>query len=563
MTRITRSWRQPSIYALALILKLAMAATPSVADAAVPIAASERPNFLIILADDLGFSDLGAFGGEISTPYLDRLANDGLRMTAMHAAPTCSPTRAMLLTGTDHHRAGLANMHELITPSQRGQPGYEGHLSANVVTVAQLLQDAGYRTLMSGKWHLGTAPSEDPANRGFERVFTLLEGGHNHFGKPNLPPPSLGGANYRENGKPVSIPEDFYSSDYFTDRLIQYLGEDGDRPFFAYLPFTAPHWPLHAPADVIARYEGRYDAGWEALWLERVQRQRQLGILPEHTDASPPDTLRDWNELSPEQRRKQARKMEIYAAMVERMDWNIGRLIDALRQSGRLENTVIVFLSDNGAAPDTLIGLQENVPGFPPTDEGDPSRWGGVDSMLAYGPQWAQAGTAPRRLYKSVITEGGLLTPTIIHYPAFARQGSATSEFATVMDVVPTLLDMAGVEHPAAVDGAAIEAVRGRSMLAFLQGQSQRIHPGDAVFGWELFGQRALHRGDWKIAWVSAPNGSGRWELYQLSEDPGERRDLSQQYPDRLREMVELWRQYADEMGIILEEQVVSPHTNL
>lgn len=532
--------------------------------------ASARPNFLVILADDLGFSDLGAFGGEITTPHLDRLARDGLRLTGLRTSPTCSPTRAMLMTGTDHHRAGLANMQELITPSQRGQPGYEGHLSANVITVAELLRDSGYHTMMSGKWHLGTAASENPAQRGFQRSFVLVEAGHNHFGKPNLPPPSLGGVHYTEDGEPVEIPEDFYSSDYFTDRLIDFLDEWTEGPFFAYLSFTAPHWPLQAPADVIARYEGRYDTGWEEIRQQRLERQQELGVLPPNTDWEPPSTLMNWQSLSPEQRQNQARKMEIYAAMVERMDWNIGRLLEALEERGELENTVVIFLSDNGAAPDTLANMAAKVPHFPPTEAGERKNWGGIDSLVAYGPQWAQVGTAPRRLYKSVITEGGLISPTIIHYPGFARQGTVESAFATVMDLVPTMLEMAGVSHPASVqepvDPAGkpvIEPLRGRSMLSFLQRHSERVHDAEAVFGWELFGQRALHQGDWKIAWVSEPNGSGRWELYHLPDDPGERHDRSAEYPERLQVMEQLWQDYADEMGIILEEQVVSPHTGL
>ncbi|NUN01541.1 MAG: sulfatase-like hydrolase/transferase, partial [Bryobacteraceae bacterium] len=285
-----------------------------VGGAGAPVAAAQ-PNILVILADDLGFSDLGAFGGEIATPHLDALAREGLRMTDFHTAATCSPTRAMLLSGTDHHRAGIANMGEMLTPAQRGKPGYDGYLSANVATVAELLRDAGYRTLMSGKWHLGTDPAQDPSRRGFERVFALLQAGHNHFGRERRTAANLGGgARYTEDGRPVEIPADFYSSDYFTSKLIAFLQEDTSRPFFAYLPFSAPHWPLHAPAETIAKYRGRYDAGWEALYRERIRRQRELGLLPKGAAAEElPATLRDWDTLDAEERRRQARKMEIYA----------------------------------------------------------------------------------------------------------------------------------------------------------------------------------------------------------------------------------------------------------
>lgn len=546
----------------ALLLGLMGSAATRAATAQTAPAAA-RPNILVILADDLGFSDLGAFGGEIATPHLDALAREGLRMTDFHTAATCSPTRAMLMSGTDHHRAGLANMGEMLTPAQRGQPGYEGYLSSSVVTLAELLRDAGYRTLMSGKWHLGTRPELDPAQRGFERVFALLQAGHNHFGRERRTAANLGGgARYTEDGRPVEIPPDFYSSDYFTTKLIEFLAEDTSRPFFAYLPFSAPHWPLHAPAETIAKYRDRYDSGWEALYRERVLRQRELGLLPKGAAAALPATLRDWDTLDPEQRRRQARKMEIYAAMVERLDWNVGRVLAALRTSGRLDNTVVVFFSDNGAAPDSIEGFAATVPNFPPTPAGEFTAWGSVDSMLSYGPNWAQASSAPRRLYKSTSAEGGITSPTIVRYPGFAHQGTIARTFATVMDLAPTFLELAGAAHPGTqYRGRTVEPLRGRSMLPFLRGRSARVHAEDEAIGWELFGQRALRQGRWKATYVSAPNGPGRWELFDLARDPGERRDLAVRQPARLARLTALWDDYAREMGVVLAEQVVSPWT--
>ncbi|HUH38072.1 MAG TPA: arylsulfatase [Spongiibacteraceae bacterium] len=525
-------------------------------------ASAAPPNFLVILADDLGYSDIGSFGGEIETPNLDQLAAEGLRMTGFHVASTCSPTRSMLLTGTDHHLAGIANMKELITPSQRGKPGYEGHLNDRVVTIAEVLSNNGYRTVMSGKWHLGATDATDPYARGFSRVFTLREGGHNHFGKPGLPPAEMGGANYTEDGRKVSLPEDFYSSDYFTDKLVQFLGEDRQQPFFAYLPFTAPHWPLHAPAETIAKYKGHYDQGWEVLLKKRLARQQALGLLPANADLSLPATLRDWESLSDEERRRQSRKMEIYAAMVDRMDWNIGRVIQALRDDGRLDNTVVIFLSDNGAAPDTLAGMLAKVDDFAPLEEGAFEDWGSADSMLAYGPNWAQAASAPYRLYKSTTAEGGLMSPTIIRYPGFVNAGGTDRRFATAMDLVPTFLEMAGAQHPAK-PGGKIEPVRGKSLLPLLTGDAGPVHSDSDAVGWELFGQRALRQGDWKATYLSEPNGPGRWALFNLARDPGEREDLAATNPQKLAALVALWDAYAEEMGIILEEQVVSPYTNL
>jgi arylsulfatase len=543
------------------IAALLTAVTASAQSAVKPDVRDARPNFLIIVADDLGFSDLGAFGGEIATPNLDALATAGLRLTEFHTASTCSPTRAMLMSGTDHHLAGMGNMAELLTPEQRGKPGYEGYLNQRVATLPELLRDAGYRTIMSGKWHLGVEPPQDPHARGFERVFTLLDGGHNHFGRPNLPPKELGGVHYTENGKPATLPNGFYSSDYFTDKLLQYLREDrAGRPFFAYLPFSAPHWPLQAPPEVIAKYRGRYDAGWEALLRTRLENQRKLGLLPPNADLSPPPTLLDWDALDAPTRQRMARKMEIYAAMVERMDWNVGRVVDALRQAGQLDNTVVVFFSDNGSAPDSIAHIFDLVAGVEAPDNTF-DKLGSVDSMVAYGPSWAQASAAPRRLFKSVSTEGGLTTPAFIRYPGFKRQGAVERSFATVMDVLPTLLDLAGVRHPGdRYRGRKVERPLGRSMLPFLQGAAPQVHADDDVFGWELFGQRALRQGRWKIDYVSPPNGPGRWELFDLAQDPGERHDLAARNPQRLKELVRRWDDYARRVGVVLHEQPVSPY---
>ncbi|MDF9900700.1 UNVERIFIED_ORG: arylsulfatase A-like enzyme [Pseudomonas reinekei] len=331
----------------------------------------QRPNFLVILADDLGFSDLGAFGGEINTPNLDALANNGLRLTDFHTAPTCSPTRSMLLTGTDHHIAGIGTMAEALTPDLIGKPGYEGHLNDRVVALPELLREAGYQTLMSGKWHLGLTAERAPHARGFERSFSLLPGAANHYGfeptydetTPRLlkSTPAL----YIEDDQFIDeLPRDFYSSDAFGDKLLQYLKErDQTRPFFAYLPFSAPHWPLQAPAEVVKKYRGRYDAGPEVLRLERLEKLKKLGLIEADVEPHPLIQLSaQWDALSDEQRQISARAMEVYAAMVERMDWNIGRVVDYLRQQGQLDNTFILFMSDNGAEG----ALLEAFPKFGP-----------------------------------------------------------------------------------------------------------------------------------------------------------------------------------------------------
>lgn len=553
-----------------------------------------RPNFLIVITDDLGFSDLGAFGGEIATPNLDKLANAGVRFTNFHTAPTCSPTRSMLMTGSDHHLVGLGTMSELLTDEQRGKPGYEGYLNQRALTIAELLRDNGYSTLMSGKWHLGDAPELDPSQRGFERSFALEEGGHDHFGKlgitdalpdwmgsgvrglfkavdnvleqfghRNMLVRALRGFTYRENGKDVKLPADFYSSDYFSDKLIQYLDEHAnsapEKPFFAYLAFTAPHFPLQAPPASIEKYRGKYDAGWSELRDRRVAQQQQLGLAPQGEGIGRASTLDDWNALSPEQKARAARNMEIYAGMVDRVDWNVGRVLDQLRKQGALDNTVVIFLSDNGAeGGDARITIKE-VSGID-LKEGPFEQMGTRGSFDSYGPNWAQAATAPSRLYKATTAQGGIRAPAFIAGGAAVKlqPGAISNAVITVRDIFPTVLELAGVAQPGAeYRGREVLAPTGISFNPLLRGEVDRVHAADELLGWELFGQRAIRRDNWKIAWITPPRGPGRWELFDLANDPGELRDLSAQHPEILKELVAGWDRYAADNGVVLQARVV------
>lgn len=533
----------------------------------------QRPNFLVILADDLGFSDIGAFGSEIATPHLDNLALAGLRLTDFHTAPTCSPTRSMLLTGTDHHIAGIGTMAEALTPELIGKPGYEGYLNDRVVALPELLREAGYQTLMSGKWHLGLTAELAPHARGFERSFSLLPGAANHYGfEPTFDDTTPGllkatPALYIEDDTFVDeLPADFYSSDAFGDKLLQYLKErDQSRPFFAYLPFSAPHWPLQAPADLVAKYKGRYDAGPHALRQERLVRLRELGLIGEHTEAHPLLELNaEWDKLDDSQRQASARAMEVYAAMVERMDWNIGRVVEYLRQQGQLDNTFILFLSDNGAEG----ALLEAFPTFGPElmsyldthYDNSLDNIGRANSYVWYGPGWAQAATAPSRLFKAFTTEGGIRVPALIHYPALARQGQIGHGFGTVMDVTPTILDLAGVRHPGKRwRGREVAPVRGRSWLGYLSGETATVHDDKTVTGWELFGQRAIRQGDWKAVWIPGPVGPATWQLYDLSQDRGEIHDLAASHPDKLTALIGEWQKYVEETGVVLSQSPFQP----
>ena len=523
----------------------------------------KRPNFLVIVADDLGYSDIGSFGGEIDTPNLDRLAYAGVRFTDFHSAPACSPTRAMLLTGTDHHIAGIGTMLEVAAPGFRGAPGYEGYLNDRVVALPELLRDAGYLTLMSGKWHLGDTIDTSPWARGFERSFALLPAGASHYGGAASggfsPAPTL----YTEDDRFVTVGDDFYSSDSYTDTLLRYLRErapDEDRPFFAYLPFQAPHWPLQAPDECIAKYRGRYDAGPDALREARLAALKRLGLCPPDVAAHPvvADGAPEWADMTAEQRALSARSMEVYAAMVDRMDDNAGRVIDYLADTGELDDTVVFFLSDNGAEGAIVEAMPlrgaQIAAQIEKYCDNSLDNLGRPTSFIWYGPRWAQAATAPSRLHKAFTTEGGIRVTGFVSWPGFTRQRQICTEFSTVMDIAPTVLELAGATHPGtAYRGREVAPLRGRSLVAYLSGAAETVHDADTSTGWELFGRRAIRHGDWKALYLPAPYGPGGWQLYDLASDPGEIHDLAAAHPDKLAELLALWDRYVEESGVLLE----------
>lgn len=522
--------------------------------------APSRPNFLVIVTDDMAWSDLGAFGGEIDTPNLDALAKAGVRMTGFYTSPSCSPTRAMLLTGLDNHRVGLGAMPGEQTAEQRGQPGYEGYLTRYAPTLAERLSEAGYYTVMSGKWHLGFEEDQSPAARGFQKSFALLNGLQNQFGANQDArwDPVGERAIFREGRELAKYPVGAYSSDYFADRLIGFLQEEkGEKPFLAYLALTQPHWPLQAPAETIAKYKGRYDAGPEALRAARLERQKALGLLRADAQPHPIMGAAAWNSLTTEQRAIEARKMEIYAAMVDEADQSVGRVLDALRQSGQLENTIVVFMSDNGPhpRPEDRPGLRR-APNVAPAAlaalelDNSLESLGSAKSYTAYGFGWAQAGSAPSRLFKGLTTEGGIRSTAFVAGPGISG-GRITDAFLHVADITPTVLDLAGVEASAR-HGPPMD---GRSWVRLLRGQAPAVRAPDEVVGWELFNGRAVRQGDWKAVLLSpllSPMGGSKWELFNLRDDPGETRDLSASEPKRLAALVAAWEAYAKRNGVVV-----------
>ncbi len=525
---------------------------------------AKRPNILIIVADDLGYSDLGAFGGEIKTPNLDALAAAGVRMTQFYSAPTCSPTRSMLMSGTDNHLAGLGNMAEEIRENQHG-PGYTGYLNFRVAALPELLQNAGYHTYMAGKWHLGLTKETSPGARGFEHYFSLLQGGAGHLSQLALvgPEPAI----YEEDGVRVKLPNDFYSSRTYSERMIEYLENrpnDG-KPFFAYLAFTAPHWPLQAPKESIAKYTGKYDDGYDALQIARFAGMKKLGLNTpgmKITDRLPTETA--WDSLSPEDKKIEARKMEIYAAMVDDMDKYLGKVLESLKKTGDFENTFIFFMSDNGPEGAHLdIGWDELGTWVKQCCNNSYENMGTADSYIWYGPNWARAVAPPFRMFKAFTTEGGIRVPAIVHYPKVIPGGKTLGTMATVMDVLPTILELAQVQHPATFKGREVLPLRGSSMLTVLKGEKESVHDENYVMGWELFGRQAIRRGDWKIVWEPSgipwkPNDanviSNQWRLYNLATDPGEQIDLAKQEPGKLRALIAQWESYAKETGVIVPD---------
>ncbi|MGD9633162.1 MAG: arylsulfatase [Pirellulales bacterium] len=524
----------------------------------------KKPNLLLIVADDMGYSDLGCFGGEISTPNLDKLAARGLRATNFYVAPSCSPSRSMLLTGTDNHIAGIGNMAEWTGPTQRGQPGYEGHLNTRVVTVASLLRDSGYHTYMAGKWHLGEKPDQWPAKRGFERDFSLLQGAGSHWSDMLGLLPSEPKVTYTRNGERVNeLPADYYSSKDLTDFIIESIDENGgdDQPFFAYLAYQAPHGPLAVPGEWRDKYKGRYDKGYDAIRDERLARQKQLGVTHHDVVSFPRlTTIPTWEKLSDEDRRHLARKMELYAAMIEYMDDQIGRLIASLKRSGKYDNTLIVFISDNGAAGEDIGELLNKLAPtakdwFAETFDNRLENWGRPRSCIEYGPPWAQVSSVPLRLFKGVVADGGIRAPLIVCGPGVQQQGAVNHSVLHVMDITPTFLESAGVEHPSQKAGAKVAPPQGKSMRPLLAGQKQATRTVTDWLGWELFGNRAIRQGDWKLLYLlKGAGGTGRWELFNLKDDPAEMHDLSAKYPEKRDEMLKLWDEYVKTNGVIVSD---------
>ncbi len=505
-----------------------------------------KPNIILIMADDMGFSDLGCYGSSIHTPNLDTLAENGFRLTQFYNASRCCPTRASLLTGLYQHQAGIGDM-----VGDYGIPAYQGYLNRQCMTMAEVLKSAGYETYMSGKWHVGTDPEHWPRKRGFDRYFGLITGASSYY---DLHP-------YRVNGPPAIMARDderyyppdsgYYMTDAFGENACKFIEEHkdrSDRPFFLYLAFTAPHWPLHAPEKEIDKYLGRYMIGWDSLRQERYERMRKMGIINTDWELSPRnDVVPPWDSILPDEKKMWDRRMAVYAAMIDRMDQNIGKVFTALREEDLDKNTLIIFIADNG-------GCHERI-----KNRGNYVHTSGItghrDSFDSYQYNWANASNTPFRMFKHWVNEGGISSPFIAWYPDMIKGGTInTTNPAHIIDLMPTFIELSGATYPDEFNGQRIKALPGKSLVPLLKGEDT----GERILFWEHEGNQALRKGDWKI--VSTWNRKGEfpdWKLYNLKEDRSEMHDLSDQYPGILHEMTALYDSLAPGYDVMPFPEVV------
>ena len=484
---------------------------------------AQQPNIILIMVDDMGWSDLGCYGGEILTPNLDRLAKEGMRFRQFYNNAKCTTTRASLVTGLYPRR------------DKKDQE----LLRTNMITFGELLQMAGYQTVLSGKWHLGRDSSKHPVHRGFDEYYGLLDGCCNFF-DPSMQDPPYKGNRIRffaENLTRITdFPENYYTTDAFTDHAIgqiRRISDEGD-PFFLHLTYTAPHYPIQALPEDIARYEGKYQMGWEEMRRQRHQRQLEMGLIDDRYPLSDEDSRAyAWEAAN---HTFEDRRMAVYAAMLDRVDQNIGRLIQTLQELGEADNTLILFLSDNG-------GCAEEPGGRDP-EERNP---GPKDDYVAVGPAWGWAQNAPFRRYKTWMHEGGANTPFIAWWPGQIPADTITEEVGHIIDILPTFSEITGVSYPTEYEGNAIDPVEGISLLPVLQGNSRQGH--EQLY-WEYNQNRAVREGDWKLVWDKLLKN---WELYDMSKDRTETTDLSEQYPARVADLAEKWKSWAARTGVKYE----------
>lgn len=496
-----------------------------------------KPNIILIMSDDMGYSDLGCYGGEIETPVLDGLASDGVRFTQFYNGTRCCPSRASLLTGLYPHQAGIGHM---TNPSENFSvhdyrvPGYRGELSEQTHTLAEVLKTAGYRTLMTGKWHLGMEKQEQwPRQRGFDRFYGLLDGASNFF-RPVHP------RGITLDNEAVDInDDDYYTTDAFTTNAIDFIKEgqekDGASPFFLYLAYTAPHWPLQASKEVIDKYRDKYHEGWGVMRQERYEKMIEMGLVDPSWPLGPPDAL-SWDTLHHEKQAEMMLRRAIYAAQVDQMDQNIGRLVEYLKENGLFDNTLIIFINDNGACAEGGMlggGKKEELE----TKEG---------YFLTYGQGWANASNTPYREYKHWVHEGGISSPLIAHWPngiAEDLRGKLLHQYSFLPDIMATFVDIAEANYTLEKNNKPVPALVGKSFLPLFKGANDQIHQ-NPIF-WEHEGNKAVRLGDYKAVLKWEKDQPETWELYDIANDRTESNDLSESKPEVLSDLTQAWEEWA------------------
>ncbi len=534
-----------------------------------PSNASERPNIIVIMADDMGFSDIGCYGGEVETPVIDSLAANGLRFRQFYNTARCCPTRAALLTGLYQHQAGIGHMMAAYKVDGEVVPSYQAKLNRNCVTFGEALRPAGYTTLMSGKWHvtpgvdLAKTPDPDknnwPRQRGFDRFFGTIQGAGSFYDPYSLT---------AENEPIVADDPNFYYTTAIGDKAAQFIGESPrDNPFFLYLPFTSPHWPLHALDEDIARYKGKYDTGWDELRRTRRERMIEMGVIKADWELTPrDDVVPAWEDV--DNKEWESSRMEAYAAQITAMDRAIGVVVDKLKELGTFENTLIFFMADNGGCAEELTSASggliyptETRDGRPVKVGNDPTETPGQeDDYQSYGVPWANASNTPFRMYKHWVHEGGISSPLVVHWPkGITVPGTWTDQPGHLIDIMATCVDAAEAQYPTTYEGNSITPLEGESLRPIFSGEDRNGHD-DGIY-WEHEGSKAIRLGKWKLVsrW-SAANDMGRpkadpddraWELYDMDADRTEMHDLAANDPDRVQQMAGMWQAWADRAGVI------------
>ena len=511
-----------------------------------------RPNVLLIIADDMGYADLGIYGSDIRTPNIDSLADGGILFTQFHASPVCATTRAMLWSGNNNTVAGLARQGSFSGPVIPGLAGYENRLSDRVAVLPRLLRDAGYRTYLAGKWHLGTTLEYSPYATGFERSFALKRGSGNHFDDTGIRPTS--DLKYFEDNTETGWPEGEYSTEFYTNKLIEYLetDRDSDRPFFMVAAYTSPHWPLQVPDEDLDLYAGHYDMGYDRLRELRFESLKAAGIIPQESRLPPRNpAIRPFDELDPDEQRLEARKMELYASMLDNLDRHVGRLFDYLRANDLYDDTLIVFFSDNGPAAEDFYYAGPYVEYIQAHYDATYERAGMRGNFLSYGAQWAEAGAAPFKLYKTYPSQGGVVTPLIVKGPGVMPRGEYSDIYLTIMDLAPTILELAGASYP---DDKA--PMLGESAWPYFSGRADAVHDDDYLTVFTHRQYASVRQGDWKLLSLAQPFDESEFTLHNVAEDPGETIDLSLSNPRKRSELLELWRSERVRLGIVLPEDL-------